>query len=103
MIARAIPASMRRFNGALPLGALAAVIIAAVLAGVVIGRAARGGSEPAPVRAPAGAPQPMVHDGVRVAVPRGWTPDASAAIPGFRHPLSLSNAREGLGVSVERL
>src|SRR3954453_17831061 len=104
MSARALPAStLRRLGSARPIAPVVAVVIAAGIAGVVIGRAPAGGSEPAAVRAPAAAPQPMVHDGVRVQAPRGWTPGTSAAMPGFRHPLSLINPREGLRATVERL
>src|SRR4051794_25301800 len=104
MTARALPPStLRRLGSARPIAPVVAVVIAAVIAGVVIGRAAGGGSEPAVVRAPAAAPQPMIHDGLRVQAPRGWTPGTSAATSGFRHPLSLVNAREGLRASIERL
>ena len=91
---RAVPRSLR--DNLIPL-----MVLAAAIAGLVVGGALVGGYTPQP-RVTAIA-QPIAHDGLRVQVPRGWTRGDGASIAGFRDPLQLRNRDAGLRASAEQL
>jgi hypothetical protein len=77
------------------------MVLAAAIAGLVVGGALVGGYSPQP-RVTATA-QPIAHEGLRVQVPRGWTRGDGAGIPGFRDPLRLRNRDDGLRANAEQL
>ena len=77
------------------------LVLAAAIAGLLVGGALVGGYAPRP-RA-AAATQPIAHGGLRVQVPRGWTRGDVASTPGFRDPLRLRNGDGGLRASAEQL
>ena len=81
--------------------AVAGLVVLAVVVGLLLGGFAGSGDPPA---APtAAAPQPTVHDGLRLQIPRGWARGTVAGIRGFDRPLGLHNADAGLRALVERL
>ena len=93
--ARALPPSGVRAGRVTRVGAL---LVTAVVAGFLLGKAIHpAGEGPAPL------PLTIVHDGMRVQVPTGWTRADVASVPGFSRPLELRNAGERLAANVERL
>lgn len=89
-------------RGKLPVTTVSVLVVAAAIAGLLLGRSFGGGDDP-PAVGPATAPQPIAHDGLRLQVPSGWARGDAAAVPGFSRPLGLRNAGEGLRAAVERL
>jgi len=77
------------------------LVLAAAIAGLLVGGALGGGYAPQ-TRVVATA-QPIAHDGLRVQVPRGWTRGDVASIPGFRDPLRLRTGANGLRANAEQL
>ena len=85
----------------LPLAAVAAVVVAGAIGGLLVGGSlSGGGSSPAPRATPA---QSIAHDGVRLQVPSGWARTDVTTAPGFSRPLALRNSDDGLRATVERL
>jgi hypothetical protein len=85
----------------LPVATVSVLVVAAVIAGLLLGGSV-GGRDVSAER-PAGAPDPIDHGGLRLQVPSGWARGDAAAISGFSRPLGLQNAAEGLSAAVERL
>ena len=65
------------------------LVLAAAIAGLLVGGVLVGGYAPQPRVVVT--TQPIAHDGLRVQVPRGWTVGGGASTPGFRDPLRLRN------------
>ena len=82
----------------LPVAAVAVLVLAAVFAGLLLGKSVRDGDGPA-----ARVPDTIDHGGLRLLVPSGWTRADLASVPGFRRPLGLRNRRERLTARIERL
>ncbi len=80
---------------------VALLVVAATIAGLLLGRALDGGDES--TVGPAAAPPAIAHGGLRVQIPSGWGRGDAATVPGFDRPLGLSNPGEGLRAAVERL
>ena len=88
----------------LPVALVVLFAVAAAVAGVFLARALSNGEDDAsPAVRPAATPLTIVHDGLRLQVPSGWTPGAAAMVPGFSRPLFLNHPGERLSVAVERL
>jgi O-antigen ligase len=85
----------------LPVAAASLLVVAAAIAGLLLGRSFGGDDEPT-VRSET-APQRIAHDGLRLRLPSGWARGDAAPVPGFDRPLGLRNPGAGLRASVERL
>ena len=77
------------------------LVVAATIAGLLLGGSLGGGDEP--TVEPAAAPPTTAHDGLRLQIPSGWARGDAATVPGFDRPLGLRNLGEDLRAAVERL
>jgi O-antigen ligase len=89
-------------QGRLPVATVSVLVVAAAIAGLLLGGSFGGGSD-APALRPATAPRTIAHDGLRLQVPSGWVRGDAATVPGFKRPLGLRNTGEDLHAAVERL
>lgn len=97
-------ASARPFTrDTLPVATVSVLVVAAAIAGLLLGGSV--GGRDVPAERLAGAPRPIVHGGLRVQLPSGWAraDAAAAAVSGFGRPLGVQNAAGGLSAAVERL
>jgi hypothetical protein len=78
------------------------LVLAAAVIGVLLGRGFVSDDEGAAAR-PA-TPRPTItQGGLHLQLPAGWDRGRVAAVPGFRRPLTLKNAGQGVAAVVERL
>jgi len=98
----AMPVAPRAAPRRIPRATAALLVTTAGLAGLVLARALEAGERAPAVRAPAPA-QTILHEGLRIQLPGGWTRADAAPIAGFRRPLELRNSRGRASALVERL
>ena len=97
--AAAVPIERRVAAQRLPRAAAAAVV---AIVGLALAAAPERDERAAAQRATPGG-STIVHDGLRVRLPKGWTVADAAAVPGFSRPLELGNPRARVSAVVERL
>jgi hypothetical protein len=96
--------SARRATGrTVPVAMVAVLVVAAVIAGVQLGRSFGGGSSDAPAPPAAKVPQTIAHGGLRLHVPSGWVRRDAATVHGFSRALELVNEGHRLSAVVEQL
>jgi hypothetical protein len=98
----ALPVERRVVPRGLPLPLVALLVGSAALGGLALAKTVESGGR-APASRAAPATQTLVHEGLRVRLPSGWTRAAATPVAGFKRPLGLRNARKRVSAIVERL